>query len=483
MLLSLSFPPADFWPAAFVALAPLYVCVRAGVRSAAVGAVTAGLVFFGALLSWVHLFGAPAYFALVAGEAGMFALGAVAAAAVVHRLGRAWLPAVFPAAMVAAEYLRGRFPLGGFTWGDLGYSQHSNLAGLRLAAYTGVWGISLLVAFVNAAAGEGVVRLRRGRRGWGAAALWLAAGLAAAAAPALLPSGGDSSARPGGRTASLAIVQGNAPGDIENPHYDDVAVMQSHVDLSEGLAAPKPGLVIWPESSLDTDPLTDPAFGQPVTDAIRAVGTHFLIGANLDAGPGRFRNSSLYFDRFGNLQGVYGKVHLVPFGEYVPARRFFEPLIKQLQRVPNDGVPGKGPVVLRLPEGRFAPVICFESTFPDLVRKSVRAGARLLVVSTNNSSFGRTSASRQHLAFSQLRAAENHMWVAHAALTGISAVVAPDGRIVSSTRMFEPAVLRLKVGFAAGPTFYARTGDWVPAASIAFLIIALLAAGKRKKHD
>jgi apolipoprotein N-acyltransferase len=455
--------------------------VKAGVRSAAVAAAAAGLVFFGALLWWVHLFGAPAYFALAAGEAMMFALGAVAAAVVVHRLGKAWLPAVFPAAMVAAEYLRGRFPLGGFTWGDLGYSQHSNLISLRLAAYTGVWGISMLIFFVNAAAGEGMVRLRRGRRGWRAAALWLAAGLAAAAAPAPLPSGG-SAAQAAGRTASLAIVQGNAPGDIENPHYDDVAVMQSHIHLSESLAGPKPDLIIWPESSLDTDPLTDPSFGRPVTDAIRIAGTHFLIGANLDAGPGRFRNSSLYFDRYGNLQGVYDKVHLVPFGEYVPARRFFEPLIKQLRRVPNDGVSGRGPVVFDLPEGKFAPVICFESTFPELIRKSVRAGARLLVVSTNNSSFGRTSASRQHLAFSQLRAAENHMWVAHAALTGISAVVAPDGRVVSSTKMFEPAVLRPKVGFAAGPTFYARTGDWVPAASIA-LIAALLAVGKRKKHD
>ena len=152
------------------------------------------------------------------------------------------------------------------------------------------------------------------------------------------------------------------------------------------------------------------------------MGAAYIVGATLDAPGGRFRNVSLFFRSDGSTAGSYVKMHLVPFGEYVPARRLLAGWIRELDRVPLDGIAGRSPTVFSLPQGAFASVICYETGYPELVRSFVARGARMIVVSTNNSSYLRTAASAQMVAISQLRAAEERMWVAQAALTGISAV-------------------------------------------------------------
>ncbi|MGH2810614.1 MAG: glycosyltransferase, partial [Actinomycetota bacterium] len=188
------------------------------------------------------------------------------------------------------------------------------------------------------------------------------------------------------------------------------------------------------------------------------------------------QNANLYFRPDGTLSDIYVKQRPVPFGERVYFRRLLEPLIQELDRVPRDMAAGDEATTFRLGEGRFGSLICYESTYPDLVRTMVNEGAGFLVVSTNNSSYARTAASPQHVAFSQVRAAEHRTWIAHAALSGISAVVAPDGRIVEKTRLFEPAVMSPTIRFARHRTFYGIFGDWVPVAGLAAL--AVLAAGQ-----
>lgn len=441
------------------------------------------MTFFGLLVSWIRLFGIPAYVALVMSQTAWVVLSLQAGRALqAHLAGRCRVLA-FPLAFLAGEYLRSHFPLGGFPWGGLGYSQHNNLPILALAAYTGVWGLSLLVATSNVLLAQGLLRMRAsGPR----ALVWLAAAAALAVVPAALPV-----PRPDGPTARIALVQGNAPRGTDDFHADDLQVLRNHIRLTETLKPGEVSLVVWPEGSVERDPFSNPRFGAALEEAIRSAQAAFLVGATLEVPDDRFLNTSLFFRPDASLAGRYEKIHLVPFGEYVPARSLLEPLVQELQRVPRDGIPGREHTVFSIPEGSFASIICYESTFPNLVRTFVNRGAQLLVVSTNNSSYERSGASEQHVAFSQLRAAEHRMWVAHAALTGISAVVAPSGQVRALTELFEPALLTPTVLFATERTIYARFGDWlaigataiVAAFFLLWLLKAVWARGARQAGD
>ena len=281
---------------------------------------------------------------------------------------------------------------------------------------------------------------------------------------------------PQGATATVAVVQGNAPEETADPHADDPSVLRSHAELTRSLAGRRLALVVWPESSVDVDPFVNRDVLGALVDSVRAIRAPFLVGVTTDEPGNRFRNSSLLLGPDGSLQGRYDKQHLVPFGEYVPFRRILVPLVSELQRVPRDGVPGREATTFTIPQGRFAAAICFESTFPGIVREFVDRGARLLVVSTNDSSFGRTAAARQHLAFAQMRAAENRMWVVQAALTGISSFIGPAGNVIEQTELFRPAVVAGDVRFATTRTVYGRLGDWLPLGCL--LVVVALAASR-----
>ena len=452
--LVLAFPPADVGPLAAIALVPIaFVFRRGSARTVAASAFGFGVSFFSTLLSWVWLFGAPAYVGLVILQSLIVGAALLLGLLVRGRLGGL----AFPFLYLAGEYLRSHLPLGGFGWGGLGYSQHNNSIALRFAPFAGVWGISLVVLLINVAVASALPLIMSRPR---AAAGRLGMAVLLALAPAVLASGVAT-----GSPARIAMIQGNVPENTLDPNSDDFTVLASHLRLTRHIADEDPSLVIWAESSFDQDPFNNPALQNPLTRVIREIGAPFLVGATLeseDLAKGDLINANLFFRSNGQLEGTYAKQHPVPFGEYVPLRSLLVPLVKELERVPFDMVSGTESTTFTIDEGTFGSVICYESTYPDLVRKFVRNGARLLIVSTNNSSFNRTAASAQHVAFSQLRAAENRMWVAHAAISGISAVVAPDGKVVGRTELFSEDVLLPTVRFATGITFYARWGDWLP---------------------
>jgi apolipoprotein N-acyltransferase len=454
-----------------VALVPLALVFKVSEwRTSSAAGLAFGLVFFGLLISWITLFGLPAFITLLLVQTLWIVASMHAGTTLRKRLpGFLWV-AAFPLALLVGEWLRARIPVGGFTWGGFGYSQHDNLPLLRLATLTGAWGLSFSVVLINAFFTDALTRLWRRRPISGLA--MLAAGLAVMFFPAALPvSSAD------GREAKVAIVQGNIPLQESQgvlPEADDPTVLQNHIDVTARLDRGDASLVIWPESALDRDPTEDPEFREAIRSTIRRVRAPFLIGSSIDVGASQFRNVSLFFNSEGEPIGTYDKIHLVPYGEYVPGRRILEPVIKELARVPRDGIAGTEPVVFQIQEGKFASVICFESAFPGLVRQFVERGARFLVVSTNNSSFERTGASEQHVAFSQVRAAEHRMWVAHAALTGISGVVDPEGRLVQKTGLFRQDLLTPTIRFATGKTFYATVGDWFPALATVILVVLLL---------
>jgi len=439
----------------------------------AAAAAAFGLTFNGLLLYWIWLFGTAAYLALTIVQT-LWVVAALQLGVLVRdRMPDKLRFLAFPLVFLLQEFARSHVPWGGFSWGGLGYTQHDNGIALKLAAYTGVWGLTFVVALINSVLAHSILH-HRGRR---QIAMAGAAVLALSLFPAVLPV-----PSPDGEQARIAMIQANVPGDAVHPNDDDEEVLDNHVRLTDQLPGGSTDLVVWPEGAFDQDPFRRSDFRQELVGAVRRADTHFMVGAILGSGaPGDLRNSSLMLNPQGQVESVYTKQRLVPFGEWVPLRSFLQPLVPQLNRIPVDQTPGTRSTVFRIPQGRFASLICYESTYPDLVRSFVKEGARMLVVSANFSSYEDTSASAQHIAFSQLRAAEQRMWVAHTSLSGISAVVDPQGRVLESTGLFEPAVLTPTVQFATTVTPYARLGDWVPMAAILAVAGVLVAPAVRRK--
>lgn len=449
-----------------------------------------GLVYYGLLLGWLRQFGVIAWLPLVVSQAGYAALfGAL--------LPALWRPArpvtsAFAAAALwtAADWARGAWPIGGFTWGGLGYTQHGNRLLLPLASVTGVWGVTFVVMLVNALAlaalraalgrGSGAPEGRWVRERWVRVAVPVGLAASAALLRALIPVPAAN-----GRALDVAVVQGNVPVALASDRLLQTEVVwRSHVRLHRTLAADPPDLAVWAENSLDADPATDPRLGAAVSSAIRAVGAPTVVGALSPAPGGRFYNQALLYSGRGRIVARYTKVHLVPFGEYIPWHAVLG-WTDRYRRGNGILAPGRGVRVMDVDGVRLGTPICFENTFPDLFRRFVASGAQVVVVTTNDSSFLFSPASAQHVVMSQLRAAETGRWVVQAAISGESAIVAPSGTVLARTRLFTSTVLRGTVGTSTARTPYVRFGDWFPwACGLAVLVVlaALAATALRRRR-
>jgi apolipoprotein N-acyltransferase len=435
-----------------------------------------GLAFMGPLIWWIWLFGYLGWSVLVVEQALFFAaFGWFASWSSRSAWGRLiGVPLLF----TAVEVLRTRWPLGGFAWGDLGYAQHDGGSLLALARIGGVHIVTLAIAAINALIAQVVVTGRVWRRALaGAIAVGIAIG------PLWLPL---ELAGPRVGELDVALVQGNVPEGrftgfadrISREGPEDLTIIRNHIRLTEPLAANPPNLVVWPENSVDRDPFTNPQVGQMIEQTVKKVGAPFIVGAILDAPEGRFRNTNLLYASNGLVTARYEKIHLVPFGEYVPwpsLRRY----IKALEQIPADGLPGKAPVVFDIGTAKVGTMICFESTYPSLARDLAREGAQLLVVTTNNASFRRSPAASQHVAMSQLRAVEEGRTVLHAAISGTTAVIDARGQILRRTGLFKEAVVRTTVPLARGRTPYGRFGEAMELGMLGLgAVVALVATAR-----
>jgi apolipoprotein N-acyltransferase len=474
LLLSLSLPPVGVGAVAFLAPIPLLWLVReARPRRGFLLGVVFGIAYFGALLYWILLFGVLAWGSLVllsCLSTGLF--GALAPAVwrsarpVRSSIGLAFLWTVI-------EWARGAWPLGGFTWGALGSTQTGDPSLLKLASVAGMWGISFVVLLVAALLLLAIEHAAARER---SAVLVVAAALALVVAPGLivLP-------EPHGERIDVAAIQVNVlSARRADPTAEDIAVARLNIDLHERLAADPPDLAVWGEGALDPGATSDPATSQQVVRAIADVGVPTLAGAVTNGVDGGQRTQVLLFDGSGSVIERYTKVHLVPFGEYVPWRDELD-WISALQQVPIDRIPGERVHTLSSPGlPPFGTPICYENSFPALDRAFVNAGARFLVVTINNASYDRTAASRQHLIMSQLRAVEDGRWVVHAAVSGISAIIDPSGRVVAERGLFVPGVIRHTIQASTSRTFYVRFGDWVPWLGFLFVLGAILSPRRRR---
>jgi apolipoprotein N-acyltransferase len=468
-------PPAGLAWVAFLAPIPFLWLLRdAGAgRASAVGAAF-GFAYFGAVLYWLLLFGVMAWSGLVLASTAFVALfGALAP--LVSRRGRPVVTAVGLAALwTVTEWIRGSWPLGGFAWGQLGSTQTNDGFLLRLAPLAGVWGISFVVLLV---AGLLLGALERVRSLPRAAAALAAAAAALIASPALIPSWSAH-----GEPIRVAEIQVDVRrADSADAAAQDRSVASLNVTANDRLAADPPDLAVWGEGALDPSAFADPSTMEAVRASIASVGAPTLAGAVTDSGSGIERTESLLFDGRGRIVDRYAKVHLVPFGEYVPWRHELS-WISALRQVPVDRVPGDRVAVVRAPGlPPFGTPICYENSFPGIERSFVREGARFLVLTINNASYGTTAASRQHLLMSQLRAAETGRWVVHAAISGVSAFVDPAGRVVAEAPLFTDAIVRRTIRASGAITPYVRLGDWAPMLMLgAVVAIALVPRVRRR---
>lgn len=479
-------PPLGLGSVGLVALVPLLALARdigEGSRPLRAGlgwGSLAAAAFFTPLLYWIAVVEPIALPLLVVSQTATLA-AYVAGLAVWGS--RPLRPLAVVVWWVALEAVRSAAPWGGFPWGVLGYTQHDGGLLLPLARTLGVLGVSAACAAVAAAVEGGLHRvrvLRDAEAGVSGEAVFAVLRTPLIAVLVILVGavvvGGDPPPE-GGRTLDVAAVQGNDITDTRSlARSRVVAVAERMTRLTEALAdAPGglPDVVVWPENALDADPATadDPELTRLVRRALGALDGTPLLAGLLRTEDGRRFNTMAQLAPDGSVRQVYDKRSLVPFGEFVPLRRYLG-WVPQLERASNFTA-GSDPGVFTVAGARLATVICFENTFPALTRSQVREGAEVLVVSTNNASFGFTPASRQHLAFSQVRAVESGRWVVHAGLSGISAVVDPQGRVTHRTELFEQAIVRADVPLVTGTTAYVRLGDLVGPTSMVLSVLGV----------
>jgi len=471
LLLCASFPPIGWWWAAVPALA-LVTSVLVHPMTTPAGGLgygfLFGLAFYLPLLPWVSgLVGVPPWLALSALQAlfpavfGMFAV-------LVARL-PAW-PLWLAFLWSMQEWLKSSIPFGGFPWGVAAFGQ-TNGPFLPLAQLAGAPLVSFAVALLGTSLCALIMEigLRVGSRGYrhhgpgilvsagaGICVVLLATALAAPGVRRAATAVGDEP------TVTIAAVQGNVPRLGLDFNAQRRAVLDNHVRQTLQLAedvrageAPQPAFVIWPENSSDIDPLRNLDAAQQIDVAARAIGVPILVGAVVARPESTVENPAasntvIVWDPATGPGERHDKQIVQPFGEYLPWRAFFTRLSSYAERA-GHFVPGSGTGVVYPAGVPVGVATCWEVIFDRALRESVRNGAQVLTVPTNNATFDE-SMSEQQLAFATLRAVEHGRYVIVAGTTGISAAIAPDGQEMGRTAFFSPAYLDEQVRLRTAET-------------------------------
>ena len=424
-----------------------------------------GIIFYAGTCFWIfhtlHVYGAMSeqiaallmvLFLLAAGmHHGIFGL-LLAGAVRARYLGRnrALLLARF--FWVSGEILWVRII--GFPWQPLGTAQVDNIPMSRIAAWTGVYGLSFEIALVNAAFAAGFLLPRDRRR------MMLATATAAAV---ILQLGVLVKAAPSRPAHVATLVQQNIP--ILNPSqwtYDyyrrTLAELATLSTAPPGTSAAHPGVIMWPESPSPFF-VNDVGFQKVISAMAERSQSYIVVGGIGTTPERRPLNSAALVAPDGAWAARYDKIHLVPFGEYVPFQSFFF-FVQKITKEAGDFARGSQRTVFHVNGYKLGVFICYESVFPDEVRIFARNGAQLFANISNDEWFGRWSAPEQHLNMVRMRAIENQRWVLRATNTGITVSIDPFGRVVSRGPRDVRTTLEAPFGLESDTTFYTRHGDW-----------------------
>lgn len=476
ILLAASFPLPGISPLAWVSLIPLLLTLhhRTARQSFSLGWVS-GFVSYLGILYWLNIvmttYGklplviSVLLYLFLAGYLGLYT--GLAAWCMRQAEDRGISPAIsLPLAWVAAEYVRA-YALTGFPWATLGYSQYKILPIVQIADTVGVYGISFLIAMSNAV---GLLIIRGfARRSFTGYPLRSAAVLAVLLFLTVWYGLEKLNAVDEGSVMRVALVQGNIPQDVKwDPAFQEATVKVYERLTREG-ALHGTDLVVWPESALPLYYQDDRLYGERLRALCRELETNLLFGSpayERFKGTQRYLNSAFLIDENGNDKGRSDKIHLVPFGEYVPLAKLL-PFVNKIVVGIGDFVPGRELKSLATTRGQFGVLICFEGIFPELARRYAVSGSRLLVNITNDAWFGRSSAPQQHLSMTVFRAIENRIPVVRSANTGISGIISSKGEIEQPTELFTEAIVRGEVRLGNGHmTRYTRFGDFFALSSL-----------------
>jgi apolipoprotein N-acyltransferase len=478
-LFVLSFPKFGHPAFGWIALTPLLVALTgATLRRAFLLGLATGVIYFTGTLYWIT--GVMAVYgglqtwvavlinaALIAYLALFPALFALITRRIVMAYGRSALMAA-PVVWVATEL--GRAYITSFPWELLGYSQVTVLPIAQLASLFGVYGLSMLVAVVSAALAFAATARR-----WAPLVAALAVVLAVAVWGSRRVAGSEWTRA--GEPIRIGMIQGNVDQGQKWDVTRASAIFQDYLNLTRQAIREGSQLVLWPESS------TPFLFEEnlPAANVVRTLAQQarvpIIFGSDqIERGrPDRYFNSAFLVRADGATGGVYRKMHLVPFGEYVPFQRllfFAAPLTEQA----GTFSPGLNPELLPVDGHRLSVAICYEVVYPDLVRQFVAGGSELLTTITNDAWFGETSAPDQHFEHAAMRAIEEGRYLVRSANTGISGIVDPYGRVLEQTPIFQPAILIGEARFLRASTVYARHGDVLAYSSLVATLVLLVMA-------
>ncbi len=479
ILLFLSFPRANQGYLAWVAFVPLawFVSGTRFKRHALEGGFVAGAVSWFGLLIWipkvlVHYGGVPetlawVLYALMVGLLSCFpAAACFLARFCIERGGDLYL-LIFPFAWVALEFARDYVPSGGFPWLLAGYSQTGWSRLMQVADLTGVYGVSFLLLWFNTGLAWALLHRFRIRSLWPIGSALLLAGVSLAYGSRALARWEDVAA-----DHTVAMLQENLSFD-EPERELSRKFQEGYVQMASRLKPGSVDLLLLPESPSPLIYQYDASYSQ----ALRNLARSFQLGMVFNnisyeqrGDETRYFNSAYFIGPDGKDLGRYDKIHLVPFGEYVPFRKMFF-FVDTISKDVSDFTPGGKYLTVGMQGHRVNAIICFEAVFPELVRRFVRDGSELIVNLTNDRWYGDSAAPYQHLAMARWRAVENRRYLLRAANSGISAIVAPTGEVVTSTPILKEAVCQGHFAFLPGQTPYTRHGD-----AFAILCVIITAA-------
>ena len=464
ILLSLSFSSFNLWLFAWCGFIPLFIALEnKSLRLTFIIAFFWGVVFWSLCIYWlihVTLLGQIVLILCLAIYFGLF--GCII---YFSRFFSVYCRLFFlPASWVLLEYLRS-YLFTGFPWALIGLSQYKNLPIIQIADITGAWGVSFLVVLVNAAL---YLILRKQSRGKVSLICAVILFLSLIYGFYKLSYKPDFSGER--KSLKISVVQGNIPQHLKWNKQAVDFILNNYKELTVAAAKDNPDLIIWPEASVPGVWGQDGAEFAQVFSLASQQNTNLLVGAVSYLKQNYF-NSALFINKTGKLVATYNKLHLVPFGEYIPLKNIF-PFLETFAPI-GDIHPGSEYIIFKQP-ANFGVLICFEDLFPELSREFIKRGARFLVNITNDAWYKEGSAPYQHFAASVFRSVENRIYLARAANTGISGFIDPAGRILGVVQnaqgkeIFVKGYYSQSIYLAAGKrTIYNRYGDF-------FVIFCLL---------
>ncbi len=491
VLLVLGFPLFNIYPVAWIALVPLLFALRhKNSRSSFFLGLLAGFVYFLGTLYWVYhsmyyYGGVPLVFSILllillslilSLYTGIFSM--LFNFISLHSSVPALL--TVPVLWVTLEYIR-TYALTGFPWSILGYSQYTFLPLIQIADITGIYGVSFLVAACSGAVYD-MARLWPGKAKQGGPFLrWPGAAgttvLLCLIILSLFYGTGKLRENDEGPKIRAGVIQGNIAQDVKWDARFQRDVIETYKRLTMTALSDNPDMLFWPESALPF------VFGydKPLTEDIltfqKQIDTHLLLGSVLaKKGQGekaRLSNSAVLLSPEGRVLSVYDKIHLVPFGEYVPLKKLL-PFVDKMVTAIGDFIRGEEHTVMDTPFAKIGNLICYEIIFPGLVRTFVRNGATLLATITNDAWFGRTAAPYQLFSMAVFRAIENRVPVVRAANTGISGFIDSRGRIIQESTLFVEAALSAEIRGGVEKSFYTKYGDVFAALCISIAVLLVL---------